>query len=195
MRLPRRLILLGSLLLNLPAAGDASQVEDLVRRTWFEGLPIAQAAGLGEADGQLLAAMLVDPAEATHSGNIVMALGACGCGPAFEALTAFDAAAGVDEQAARRAIPQAMGLLARSDPRALVWLEERARGPLPPKGALESRRRYALVLHGLAQSRAENVGALLATIEAAAIGAEDAGASRWAAQARNQWLRDTGRTQ
>jgi len=188
--------LIASALLATGAAADPSAVRELVERTWFEGLPLERAATLSPADGELLATILADPTAARHHGNTIMALGACGCGPAFEALAGFaapvgEAPADARSRAARRAVPQAMGLLAGRDPRALQWLEERAQAPPPPPdtGAGERRRTYALVLYGLAQSGANGAGPLLAGVEARANAVGDAAVARWAALARERWLR------
>jgi hypothetical protein len=164
----------------------------LVRGVWFEGLPLDQAAELGPADGELLAELLADPAESAHHTNIVMALGACSCGPAFEALELLAALpVGNDAnhdtrsaQATRLALRQAMGLLARSDARALAWLELRAGLPAPGPGDRAGRRRRAALLQGLALSRSPRATALLGELEAAAHARGDAGLARRAARAR-----------
>lgn len=184
--------LVATALLATSVAADPTTVQELVERTWFEGLPLERAAALSTADGELLAAMLADPTAAAHHGNIVMALGACGCGPAFEALSRFGANTAHtprEARAAHRAVPQAMGLLARREGRALTWLEQRAQAPLPAADAAESRRAYALVLYGLAQSGADSAGALLAAVEVRASAAGDAAVARWATQANERWQR------
>jgi len=165
-----------------------------VRGVWFEGLPLEQAAELDSQDGELLAEMLSDPAEAAHHANIAMALGACACGPAFEALAAFDAApppGGEDyeTQAAVRAIPHAMGLLARRETRALEWLEAKVSEP-GTGGERAARQRRVALMQGLALSRAPRASALLAELEAAALAEGDAPMARRAGQAREHWRRD-----
>ena len=171
----------------------AGPAETLVRGVWLEGLPIEQAAELGSDDGALLAEMLADPAESAHHANIVVALGACACGPAFEALAGFDsdptaAAKPYEAKAAQRAIPQAMGLLARRDARALGWLENRASQPLAASDRTARRRRVAL-MQGLALSQSPRADALLADLEAAAHAGGDAAMARRAGQAREHWRR------
>jgi hypothetical protein len=173
-----------------PAAPSSSGVEDLVRSAWFEGLPLDRAAKLGPEDGALLAEMLADPAEAPHHTNIVMALGACACGPAFEALVAFDAEAtgweadDLHARTARLAVPQAMGLLAGRDPRALDWLLAQTAAPTPAADDRPGRRRRSAVLDGLALTGAPHAAARLAELEAAARDRGDAAMQRRAALAR-----------
>ena len=178
------------------AQAPAGPVETLVRAVWFEGLPLEKAAELGADDGELLAEMLADPAESPHHANIVVALGACACGPAFEALAGFDsnpttATEPYQTTAARRAIPQAMGLLARRDVRALGWLENRAKRPLAGRDRAARRRRAAL-MHGLALSESPLADALLADLEASAHAGGDAAMARRAGQAREHWRRRRG---
>jgi hypothetical protein len=175
---------------GLSAQTDPPAVAELIERTWFEGLPIAEAAQLDEADGLWLATQLADPDAAAHHGNIAMALGACACGPAFEALEAFASdgdGPGTPPTKSRRALPQAMGLLARHDPRALAWLQTRAQAPPPEPDKREPRRLYALVLQGLGQSGAPAAGTQLAQIEARAAASGDAATARWARQALRRW--------
>lgn len=113
--------------LPLPAAASADDAEALVRETYFEGVPPDRAQALGAAGGERLAEMLADPDEAKHHKNIVVTLGLCGCGPAFETLVAFDAVVRsgdleLDAFLAWEQVPYAMGHLGRSDARAIDWL-------------------------------------------------------------------------
>jgi hypothetical protein len=99
----------------------------LVRAQYVEGLPYAQARQLTPADVEILTEMLADSAEGEHHDNIVMALGISGDPQAYPALTQFhdDPPEGEIDSAAyraRRALPLAMGHLARSDPRAFQFL-------------------------------------------------------------------------
>ncbi len=101
--------------------------EELVRAQYVEGLPYAEARELTPAGVGRLVEMLRDPAEAEHHDNIVMALGISGDPQAYPALTQFhdDPPEGEIDSAAyraRRALPLAMGHLARSDPRAFQFL-------------------------------------------------------------------------
>ena len=181
-----------SVLGGSPARADPAAVADLVSRTWFEGIPIEEAAGLDAADGIWLAEQLADPNASAQHGNIAIALGACGCGPAFEALASF-ASATVERDGqtgpnkALRALPQAMGLLSQRDPRALAWLQARASRAPAKTDSPEERRLYALVLQGLAQSGTRVAGRQLTEIEAQANARGDAAAARWARQALYQW--------
>jgi hypothetical protein len=177
------------------AAGSAAaqlepemEAEELVRATWFEGLPLDRAAALGEADGVLLAGMLAEPAEAAHHANIVIALGACGCGPAYDALAQFVAAPPTGNDASARAalavLPQAMGLLASQDARAMMWLAAEAARPAPPPGDRAARRQRVALMNGLALAGSPAADALLGRLEAEASAAGDTGMARRASQAR-----------
>ncbi len=139
----KRFIQLGVLtfLLATPLQGRA-QIDDvefsevLVRADYVEGLPYSEARELTQAGVERLIEMLRDPAEAEHHENIVMALGVSGEALAYPALVEFQNREGegeVDaaEYRARRAIPLAMGHLARTDPRALKFLLEAARRQKP----------------------------------------------------------------
>jgi len=148
-----------AVLLALPAgaAPPALDAEAMARRVYYEGVPYAAARALGDADAALLARMLRDPAEREWWPNIVVMLGIAGRPGAFEALVAA-AEAGSSGEIDRPAyklqtsIPLAMGHLARSDPRALAWLEERAREGGDPGWSFRSMRGERLVdqLRGLA---------------------------------------------
>ncbi len=124
-------LLLGLLLTAPPPAraqlAEEGFAEELVRAQHVEGLPYAEARELTAAGIERLVEMLRDPAEAEHHDNIVMALGISGDPQAYPALTQFhdDSPEGKIDSAAyraRRALPLAMGHLARSDSRAFQFL-------------------------------------------------------------------------
>ena len=149
-----------ALLLAWPAraAEPTPDAWALARRVYYEGVPYAVARALGDADAAQLTRMLRDPAEREWWPNVVVMLGIAGRPGAFEALVAV-AEAGSSGELDRPAyklqmsIPIAMGHLARSDPRALAWLEERAReGGGDPGWSCRSMRgeRLAEQLRGLA---------------------------------------------
>jgi hypothetical protein len=132
-----QLVLLGLLLATaLPARAEFDEVEfarTLVRARHIEGLPYARARELTPAGVEILTEMLEDPAETEYRDNIVMALGMSGHPQAYLALTRFRerlVGGEVDsaEYRARRALPFAMGHLARSDERAFQFLVESVRG-------------------------------------------------------------------
>ncbi len=129
-------LLLGLVLTATPPAraqlAEGGFAEKFVRADYVEGLPYAKARKLKLEGVERLVEMLRDPAEAEHHDNIVMALGISGAPQAYPALVAFqdrEVEGEVDaaEYRARRALPLAMGHLARSDPRALQFLLEAAR--------------------------------------------------------------------
>jgi hypothetical protein len=116
--------------------GEVDFAERLVHAHFVEGLPYAEARDLTSVGVERLVEMLRDFGEAEHHDNIVMALGISGAPEAYEALVGFEDAeveGEVDaaEYRARRAVPLAMGHLARSDPRALQFLLEAARREAP----------------------------------------------------------------
>jgi len=124
-------LLLGLVLSAPPPAraqlAERDVAEELVRAQYFEGLPYGEARELTAAGIERLVEMLRDPAEAEHHDNIVMALGISGDPQAYPALIQFhdDPPEGEIDSAAyraRRALPLAMGHLARSDPRAFQFL-------------------------------------------------------------------------
>ena len=124
-------LLIGLLLATTyPARAQLAEVEfaeELTRADYVEGLPYARARQLTPAGVEILTEMLADPAEAEHHDNIVMALGISGDPQAYLALSQFhdDSPEGEIDSAtyrARRALPLAMGHLARSDPRAFQFL-------------------------------------------------------------------------
>ena len=124
-------MLLGLLLIATPPAlaqlAEGDWAEELVRAHYAEGLPYAEARELTPAGVERLIEMLRDPTEAEHHENIVMALGISGAPRAYPALVAFhdrEVAGEVDatEYRARRALPLAMGHLARNDSHALQFL-------------------------------------------------------------------------
>jgi HEAT repeat protein len=124
-----------------PEAGRAEFDElefarKLVRRHYVEGLPYARARQLTPAGVEILIEMLEDPAEAEYRDNIVMALGISGDPRVYPALTRFhehplEGEVDSAEYRARRALPFAMGHLARSDSRAFHFLLEAARAEGP----------------------------------------------------------------
>jgi len=124
-------------LLAIPLAGHAQPgnveyAEQLVRARYYEGLPYEKARELKLAGVERLSEMLRDSDEAQHHENIVMALGISGFPQAYAALVDFhgqepEGELNAAEYRARRAIPLAMGHLARSDPRAFRFVLEAAR--------------------------------------------------------------------
>jgi hypothetical protein len=126
----------------VPSLGQTQEIESaeaLVRARYYEGLPYARARSLTPAGVERLIEMLRDPAERQAHANIVMALGMSGSPQAYAALSEFQRGAPVGEvdgaeYRARRAIPLAMGHLARDDPRALLFLIRAARGHAPESG-------------------------------------------------------------
>ncbi len=129
-------LLVGLLLATThPARAQLSEgdfAEGLVRAQYVEGLPYFEARELTPAGVERLIEMLRDPGEAEHNENIVMALGISGAPQAYPALVEFEGRevegeVGAAEYRARRAVPLAMGHLARTDPRALRFLLEAAR--------------------------------------------------------------------
>jgi hypothetical protein len=160
-----------------PAAGrgdGASDAEALVRAIHYEGIPRDRARALDAAGLARLGAMLEDPAEIPHHGNIVEALGLCGQPAAFAILRVWADRAPTGEVArgtfrARVVLGQAMGRLAQSDPRALAWLlAEAARPPADPAWSFRHLRGGALrtlleeqILSGLALSGAPEARAAI----------------------------------
>jgi hypothetical protein len=142
--------LLGALLTASGAvASSADPAEDLVRQLYFEGLPYAEVRALGPAAAGRLVALLRDAGEAEHHANVVLALGILGAPGAYEALLQWSDGLGQGEVdrtgfRARRALPYAMGHLARSDARAVAWLAERAQGGAPPRWSFGVLRRQPL---------------------------------------------------
>jgi hypothetical protein len=159
-------------------ADEARAAEALVRRTYYEGLPVDAARAITPAGAERLAALLADPAERANAAKIALALGIAARPGAFEALErAADAgASGELDRAAYRlldAVPIAMGWLARSDDRAFAWLVARAatrgadpgwsHGPFAGQRLADQQRRRAIA--GLALSGRAEVPALLDRIE------------------------------
>lgn len=112
-----------------------AEAEELVRTTWFEGMPTSQAARIDEFGVERLVQMLADPAERQHHGNILFALGVSGERGAYDAIAAWAAtprSGEVDRATFRawQALPHALGHLARRDPRAVALLTDQlAAGP------------------------------------------------------------------
>jgi len=127
------LLLLCSL---VPVAVGAQDVgvraaEELVRGEYYEALPYARARALTPEGVSRLSEMLADPAEVSYRPNLVAALGMSEGEDAYPALAAFahsnpQGAVDSAEYRARLAVPIAMGHLARSDPRALAFLQAAA---------------------------------------------------------------------
>ena len=118
-------------------AESVSWAEDLVRQTYFEGLPSEAARDLDDAAVARLAEMLADPAEAPFHGNIAIALGYSGRPAAYTALTEFAASPVIGEVdratfRARTQVLLALGHLARRDGRALRWLLDAQTRPAEP---------------------------------------------------------------
>lgn len=117
----------GAALAGGSSEADRQAAEDLVRPSYFEGLPFAQARAITEDGALSLAAMLADPGEVAHHANALEALGIAGRAGAYEAIATYAASEPADAvdahvYAARLAIPLALGHLARSDDRALAAL-------------------------------------------------------------------------
>ena len=106
---------------------DTDAAEQLVRQTWYEGLPLDRAEKLGAEGTARLIAMLEDSAEREHHANILMALAASGQPDAYDAIAAWATLprTGEVDRATFRAwqtLPHALGELARREPRALDLL-------------------------------------------------------------------------
>ena len=119
-------------------AGEVESAEELVRAHYFEGLPYARARRLTPTGVEALIEILEDPAEAEYHENVVMALGISGDPQAYRALSRFHASTpegevGGAEYRARRAIPLAMGHLARRDERAYQFLVKRVHATTSPR--------------------------------------------------------------
>ncbi len=112
-----------------PQASDpaASRADSLAAGIYFEGVPLADASDLSDADVARLIELLRDPTEIRQHANILVALGMSGSPAAFDAIADY-AQSGASEELdrlafrARRSIAYAMGHLARADGRALAWL-------------------------------------------------------------------------
>jgi hypothetical protein len=155
------------------AGADASDpVDRLVRQVYFEALPYAEARALGPGAAERLLTLLHDPEASEFHANVVLTLGIVGAPGTYEALLNWAQGQGggeVDRAGfrARRALPHAMGHLAREDARALAWLARRAERSAAPSwsfGALGEERLaslerrasiQALALSGLPAARAE----------------------------------------
>ena len=107
---------------------SVEETEELVRATYFEGMPEEAATRIGPDGAQRLVEMLADPAERSSHGQIMLALGLCGSPAAMAAIEDWirqPRASEIDRDTFRawQAVPFALGHLARSDPRALLRLE------------------------------------------------------------------------
>jgi len=139
MRSRSTLALLGLLLLVGPgaqAADSAVEAEELVSQLYYEGIPYEQTQGFDTRAVTRLGAMLREPSLAEYHANIVMALGMSGHPDAFALLADYaerPISGEVDRATfrTRTRLAQAMGHLARKDPRALRWLLQRAAQPAP----------------------------------------------------------------
>lgn len=121
------------------AADPALEAETLVHRVYYEGIPYEETQDLDARAVARLGAMLRDPSEALYHANIVMALGMSGHRDAFALLAEYAERplSGEVDRATFRArirLAQAMGHLARRDPRALHWLLQRAAQPATAPG-------------------------------------------------------------
>jgi hypothetical protein len=121
-------VLLAALSAGAEAPLDATAAEDLVRETYYEGLPLELAARIDASGAQRIASMLGDPTERAHHANILVALAECGQPGAYESIVAWTLlprTGEVDRAAFRawQALPHALGQLARHDARALETLE------------------------------------------------------------------------
>lgn len=106
------------------------ETEDLVRQTYFEGLPEDEATRIGPEGALRLLEMLADPAERDNHARILIALGFSAPPGACEAIEAWQATAlpaegELDRSAFRawQALPFALGHLADRDPEAIASLE------------------------------------------------------------------------
>ncbi len=120
-----------TLFATLPGAAetklDPVAAEDLVRGTYYEGIPLDQAARIDLLGAARLVTLLEDPAEVAHHANILVALAACAQPGAYEAIAAWahlPHSGEVDRATFRawQALPHALGQLARRDRRALDLL-------------------------------------------------------------------------
>ena len=112
---------------------ETTYAEDLVRSVYYEGMPYAAAAQVTHVGSTRLVEMLGEPGEAAAHPQVLTALGMSGHAGSYEALVAFAVQLGggeIDRQQFRawRALPGAMGYLARKDPRAIRWLIAELRG-------------------------------------------------------------------
>jgi len=193
----------GAARVSAQSAAEAAiaEAEELVGRVWFEGLPVERAAALGDEAGGHLAAILLDPERRPDHANALLALGACACGPAYEAIAGYHlaAAAEVGElptplYRAWQNVPAAMGLLARRDDRAIAWLEARAERAIPPGRARHRHHDEARIaqlqreaaLNGLGMSGRDAADRALARVEARARSDGDARLGERAAEARRE---------
>jgi len=125
------LALLGPALPRIAEAQALSvhETEELVRRTWFEGMPREETARIGPAGARRLLEMLADPAERENDGRILIALGVSAPPGALVAIEAWQAAmpsGGEIDRATFRAwqaLPFALGDLALHDSEAIPRLE------------------------------------------------------------------------
>ena len=178
---PARALLLSVALpalgLAAPFASAADEAVDaaeaLVRATWFEGLPFAEASEIGAAGAARLRELLADPASARSHANALLALGISAEPGAYAALARYgharersSAPASSEIRRAWRVLPLAMGHLARRDPRALAWLvAERERAV-----AAQDTPRHEHILLALGVAGTPEADAILARVSDAAPG-------------------------
>jgi len=112
-----------------PPASDpaAARADSLASGVYFEGIPLANASDLSDADVARLIELLRDPTEIRQHANILVAIGMSGSPAAFDAIADYaqrGPSGELDRLAfrAQRSIAYAMGHLARADGRALAWL-------------------------------------------------------------------------
>ena len=160
----RSCVLLALLLLALASPGRAeapdvaSAADALVEAVYYEGLPYARARALGPQGLARLRELLADETRSDVHANTLLAIGMAAGPGAYEALVSWAATSGDGshaERRAERALPMAMGHLARHDARAVAWLaseadEARARG----HGEHHARLATALGIAGTAEADA-----------------------------------------
>jgi len=115
------------------AALDAGEAAELVRTTWYEGIPEDRIEPLAPDAMSFLAGVLADPARVAEHAAALELLGRAGGDGAYELVAAYAAQApsgSIDAPTyrARLAVPLALGWLARSDDRALSILIAATKG-------------------------------------------------------------------
>jgi len=115
---------------------EAARAQALGLIVYHEGFPPEYADQITAAGATRLAELLADPAHTRYHATLIEALGLSGQPGAFEALADYAAAETGDAVGpgifrAHKALPVAMGQLARDDDRALAWLLESVTKPGP----------------------------------------------------------------
>lgn len=87
---------------------SVAETEDLVRASYFEGMPEEAAARIGPAGAERLVIMLSDPEEASSHAQILLALGLCGSADSRSAILGW-AARLADVASAGRVTPSGRG--------------------------------------------------------------------------------------